>query len=91
MNYFIFKQNCFYCWAGPQVGPGRFQAGRVPEEAGLRAGPGRCQAGHRPESAGLMAGPGRGQGRGGGVRGGDEARWPAMIDSERGGGGAGEA
>ena len=27
--------------AGPQVGPGRFQAGREPEEAGLRAGPDR--------------------------------------------------
>ena len=36
-----------------------FQAGMVPEAAGLRAGPDRGQAGLKSEAAGLVAGPDR--------------------------------
>ena len=62
--FILFKlKTDFTVWAGPQVGPGRFQAGMVAEAAGLLAGPGRCQAGHMPESAGLVAGPGWALGR----------------------------
>ena len=70
--------------AGPQVGPGRFQAGGMAEEAGLRAGPDRGQAGGGPEAAGLVAGPGRALGRGhGGVRdGGGGRRRPAAGEGE---------
>ena len=41
MNCFIlFKlKTDFTVWAGPQVGPGRFQAGGWPEAVGLVAGP----------------------------------------------------
>ena len=61
---FQFKTlSVFTVWAGPQVGPGRFQAGMEAEEAGLRAGPDRGQAGAAPEAAGLVAGPSRGEGR----------------------------
>ena len=64
MNFFQFKSfSVFTVRAGPQVGPGRFQAGMEAEEAGLRAGPDRGQAGARPEQAGLVASPGRGEGR----------------------------
>ena len=39
---FQFKSfSVFTVRAGPQVGPGRFQAGMEAEEAGLRAGPDR--------------------------------------------------
>ena len=55
--FILFKlKTDFTVWAGPQVGPGRFQAGMVAEAAGLLAG-------HRPESAGLVAGPGWALGR----------------------------
>ena len=64
MNYFNLTHfSVFTVRAGPQVGPGRFQAGMEAEEAGLRAGPDRGHAGAAPEAAGLVAGPGRALGR----------------------------
>ena len=61
---FQFKSfSVFTVRAGPQVGPGRVQAGMEAKEAGLIAGPYRGQAGVAPEAAGLVAGPGRALGR----------------------------
>ena len=76
---FQFKSfSVFTVRAGPQVGPGRFQAGMEAEEAGLRAGPNR--------------GAGRGQARGNrphgrprpGVRPGQRQRLPASRPVQAG-------
>ena len=66
--------------AGPQVGPGRFQAGGIAEEAGLRAVPDRANGRDSARGRRPRAGPDRSQ-AGRLDRGGDAAT--GMADARR--------